>query len=67
MLVDGVRQWVQFRDLNWESEDFAALGGDFGRETGLIRHGHVAASAAQLMPQRELVDYGVKWLERNRK
>ncbi|MNB88300.1 SPBc2 prophage-derived aminoglycoside N(3')-acetyltransferase-like protein YokD [compost metagenome] len=67
MLVDGSRQWVQFKDLNWDSEDFAALGGDFGRETGLIRHGRVAASAAQLMPQRELVDYGVKWLERNRK
>ncbi|WP_342564026.1 AAC(3) family N-acetyltransferase [Paenibacillus sp. FSL R7-0345] len=67
MLVEGNRQWVQFRDLNWDSEDFAALGGDFGRETRLIRHGNVAASAAQLMPQRELVDYGVKWLERKRK
>jgi aminoglycoside 3-N-acetyltransferase len=67
MLVNGVREWVQFRDLNWDSEDFAELGEEFARETGLIARGNIAASAAQLMPQRELVDYAVKWLERKRK
>ncbi|MNC61519.1 SPBc2 prophage-derived aminoglycoside N(3')-acetyltransferase-like protein YokD [compost metagenome] len=66
VLVDGVRQWAAYRDLNWDSEDFAAVGEDFGWETGLIAHGYVAASAAQLMPQRELIDYGVNWLERKR-
>lgn len=64
--VDGVRQWVEFRDYNWNSEDFAQLGEDFGRETGQIAFGRVAASAAQLIPQREIVDYAVKWLERKR-
>ncbi|MBW4084927.1 aminoglycoside N(3)-acetyltransferase [Paenibacillus sp. S150] len=66
MLVDGARQWVEFRDYNWNSDDFAAIGGDFGRETGQIAYGRVAAAAAQLIPQREIVDYAVKWLEQRR-
>ncbi|MNI65113.1 Aminoglycoside 3-N-acetyltransferase [compost metagenome] len=67
MLVSGAREWVQFRDLNWNSDDFAEIGEDFDRETGLTAHGNIAASAAQLIPQRELVDYAVDWLARKRK
>lgn len=67
MMVDGVRQWVEFKDYNWNSDDFAELGADFSRETGRIVSGQVAASAAQLVPQREIVDYGVKWLEQHRR
>lgn len=67
MMVDGVRQWVEFRDFNWNSDDFALLGKEFGQETGQIAHGKVADSAAQLIPQREIVDYAVNWLERKRK
>lgn len=67
MLVDGARQWVEFRDYNWNSDDFAELGADFDKETGQIAKGIIAASAAQLVPQREIVDYGVKWLERSRR
>lgn len=66
MLVDGARQWVEFRDFNWNSDDFAALGGEFGQDTGRITYGMVAASAAQLIPQQEIVDYAVKWLEKKR-
>ncbi|WP_310831184.1 aminoglycoside N(3)-acetyltransferase [Paenibacillus pedocola] len=67
MLVGGAREWVQFRDLNWNSDDFAEIGEDFDRETGRITHGNVAASAAQLIPQREIVDYAAGWLARKRK
>lgn len=66
MLVHGARQWVEYRDFNWNSEDFAAIGEDFGQETGQITYGKTAAAAAQLIPQRELVDYAVKWLEHKR-
>ncbi|WNS41797.1 AAC(3) family N-acetyltransferase [Paenibacillus sp. MMS20-IR301] len=66
MLVDGARQWVEFSDYDWNSDDFAELGREFDQDTGLILHGKVAASAAQLVPQREIVDYAVKWLERKR-
>ncbi|WP_150272229.1 aminoglycoside N(3)-acetyltransferase [Paenibacillus tepidiphilus] len=67
MLVDGARQWVKFRDYNWNSDDFGALGDDFARDTGGIVYGNVAAAAAQLIPQREIVDYAVSWLERVRR
>ncbi|KHL91631.1 aminoglycoside 3-N-acetyltransferase [Paenibacillus sp. IHB B 3415] len=66
MMVDGVRRWMEFSDYNWNSDDFTELGVDFGRETGLVASRLVAASAAQLIPQREIVDYAVKWLERKR-
>lgn len=67
MMVEGARQWVEFRDFNWNSDDFALLGEEFGQETGRILNGRVAASAARLIPQREIVDYAVGWLERKRK
>jgi aminoglycoside 3-N-acetyltransferase len=66
MTVDGARQWVEFSDYNWNSDDFAELGGDFGRESGRTASGLIAASPALLIPQREIVDYAVKWLERKR-
>jgi len=63
MLVDGVRQWVPFDDIDWDDSDFVQLGADFARETGLQREGKIAQADAVLMPQRALVDYAVKWLE----
>ena len=42
------------------------LGADFARETGLQREGQVASGRALLMPQRALIDYAIRWLERQR-
>ncbi|UQZ34543.1 AAC(3) family N-acetyltransferase [Paenibacillus sp. PK3_47] len=67
MMVDGVRQWVEFKDYNWNCDDFAQLAADFQQNTGQITYGTIAAAAAQLIPQREIVDYGTEWLKRNRK
>jgi len=67
MLVDGVRQWVAFDDVDWDDSDFVALGADFARETGLQREGPVASGRALLMPQRALIDYAMGWLERQRR
>lgn len=66
VLVAGQRRWVEFPDLDWDADDFPALGADFARDTGLQREGRVGAGTALLMPQRALVDYGVRWLERHR-
>ncbi|WP_410513256.1 AAC(3) family N-acetyltransferase [Paenibacillus sp. BR2-3] len=67
MMVDGVRQWVAFKDLDWNSEDFEGIGEQFQEDTGLIAYGRIAAATAQLIPQRKIVDYAVDWMERNRK
>ena len=66
MLVNGVRQWVAFDDIDWDDSDFPQLGADFARETGLQRSGKIAQADALLMPQRALIDYGIDWLERTR-
>jgi aminoglycoside 3-N-acetyltransferase len=67
MMVDGVRQWVAFDDIDWDDSDFVQLGADFARETGLQREGKIACANALLMPQRALIDYAVPWLERHRR
>src|SRR5262249_21876412 len=38
---DERRLWVTYQDINLNSNDFASLGDDFGRETGFERHGRI--------------------------
>ena len=66
VLRDGRRQWVSYPELDYNDEDFVAIGADFERETGLARAGRVAAGEARLLPQRALVDFAVGWMEKNR-
>ncbi|KIL38461.1 hypothetical protein SD70_26190 [Gordoniibacillus kamchatkensis] len=65
-MTDGQREWIAYMDINLNSDDFAEIGQAFGVATGLIRHGRVGMAQAQLMPQRELVDYAVRWMLQNR-
>jgi aminoglycoside 3-N-acetyltransferase len=67
LLVDGRRQWVVLRDINYDDADFPTIGQAFERETGLVRIGRVGQGEARLMPQRALVDFGVLWMEQNRR
>lgn len=66
LLVDGVKQWVEFPDLELNSDDFEVIGNSFEAETKQVRRGRVAGAEAVLVPQRALVDYAVDWMERNR-
>jgi aminoglycoside 3-N-acetyltransferase len=65
MYVDGVREWVTYPDRAGNSDDFAALGEAFAL-AGRERRGAVGAGTARLMRQRDVVDFGVRWLEANR-
>lgn len=62
----GGREWTSLRDIDLDSEDFSVLGEAFERETGAARVGPVGRGVARLMPQRALVDFGVRWMERER-
>ncbi|OMF22519.1 AAC(3) family N-acetyltransferase [Paenibacillus sp. FSL H8-0548] len=66
ILIDGERQWVNFQDIDFESDDFNELGEAFEQETALVRRGKVGGADAMLMPMKELVDFAVKWMEANR-
>jgi aminoglycoside 3-N-acetyltransferase len=65
VLVDGTRAWVTYPDRAGNSDDFAALGEAFA-STGKERRGRVGAGTARLMRQRDVIDFGVRWLEANR-
>jgi aminoglycoside 3-N-acetyltransferase len=67
MLVDGQRQWVSFQDIGLDSDDFVTIGADFARDTGQERRGKVGSATAILVPQRSLIDYAVRWMEKYRK
>lgn len=66
MSIEGDRRWVTYRDLDGNSDDFAALGEDFARETGAEHRGPVGSGTGRLLRQRAAVDYAVEWLERHR-
>lgn len=66
IVVNGERRWVTFDDIDFDDEDFPQIGADFARDTGLERQGKVGLATVRLMPQRQLVDYGVDWMPKNR-
>lgn len=66
ILIDGERHWVEFDDLATNESDFGQIGSDFARDTGSVREGKVGKATSLLMPQRPLVDYGVRWMEQYR-
>ncbi|MBP1989759.1 aminoglycoside N(3)-acetyltransferase [Paenibacillus eucommiae] len=66
ILMNGRREWVTFRDLDYDSNDFQLIGRDFERETNNVKIGKIGDATLRLMPQRQLVDFGVQWIENNR-
>ena len=66
LLLDGRRQYVFYRDLDGDSDDFAALGEAFADETGGERRGPVGGGEGRLVRQREIVDYAARWITRKR-
>lgn len=67
ILVDGKRRWVIFREIEEHSEvDFEAIGAAYQKEAGTILNGKIGQAETQLIPQRELIDFAVHWMESNR-
>lgn len=62
---DG-RQWVKYRDVRFKDDDFGKIGKAFEREHEVVT-GKVAAGVSRMMKQRDLVDFGVEWMNANRK
>ncbi len=66
MLVRGVREWVSFKMLALEMDDFNTLGDAYEAQAGLAR-GRVGQAEVRLIRQRPLIDFAVEWMEVNRK
>lgn len=59
--VDGERAWVTFETLDYDTDDFDAVG-LAAREQGIEKVGKVGAATARLLSQPRLVDFATAWL-----
>jgi aminoglycoside 3-N-acetyltransferase len=66
VLRDGRRGWVALRDVDVDDSDFPLIGEAFERASGLASVGPAGRGVARLMPQRALIDYATRWMEKNR-
>ncbi len=66
--ASGSRTWATFEDVDIDSSDFDRIGEDFLRSDAgkVVRQGRVGLASCQFMPQRDVVDFTVGWLEDNR-
>lgn len=65
MFVKGKRQWVVFDVLDLNSDDFDQIGAAYETEAG-YQPALVGKATMRLLRQKPMVDYAVKWMERNR-
>lgn len=66
MMVDGKRQWVTYETLVVDGEDFEQIGEAFEAEAN-VNKVSIGNAEVTCMSQREIVDFAVKWIEKNRK
>lgn len=65
LLVDGIRTWVTFDDLDGDTDDFEAVGAAFAAAGG-VRSGPVGAATASVMSQRAIVAFATEWFTSHR-
>ena len=63
---NGKRVWKAYETLFVDGEDFEQIGEAFEKEHEVIKV-HLGNAALRFMKQRELVDFAVRWIEKNRK
>jgi len=68
VMQDGRRVWQVLEDFGGDSDDFQAIGAAFEEaHPGRTTVGRIGLAEARLMPQRDLVDFAVGWMNANRK
>ena len=65
MNIKNRRCWVEYEDLDHNSDDFEQLGIDFESRFNYIP-GKVGIGEARLISQREIVDFAIDWFKNNR-
>ncbi|MFA6857207.1 MAG: AAC(3) family N-acetyltransferase [Treponema sp.] len=62
---NGTVCWKEFDDVDISTDDFEKIGTDYEKEND-IQTGKVGNAVCKLINQRSLVDFAVKWMEKNR-
>lgn len=65
VLINGVRQWVSYETLYVDGEDFIRIGKAF-EKAHPVKKVQIGNATVRCMEQRELVDFAVSWIEKNR-
>jgi aminoglycoside 3-N-acetyltransferase len=65
MMNGGKREWHEYEDILYRSDDFIQIGKDF-EATGKCASGYVGNAKSRLFPQRDLVDFSVDWMNAHR-
>lgn len=65
VMENGSRIWKEYHDIEFRDDDFEVLGEQYEKEHP-IQTGYLGSAYARLIRQRNLVDYAVTWMERNR-
>ncbi|MDX1358509.1 MAG: AAC(3) family N-acetyltransferase [Clostridia bacterium] len=66
MMVNGNREWVEFEDFEYNSDDFVNLGTDF-ENSNMVTIGKIGNAECRLFNMRDAVDFAQNWLRINRK
>jgi len=63
MMVDGKREWVTYKNINFNEDLMESIGADFDKEYPDIKIGKIGQAECRFFPQRALVDFTSDWLE----
>jgi aminoglycoside 3-N-acetyltransferase len=64
--INGGRTWTHYEDIENNCEDFPHIFIDYMKADCPFREGKVGNARCLLIPQTQLVDYGVEWMMKNR-
>jgi aminoglycoside 3-N-acetyltransferase len=65
-LENGKRIWREIIDVEDHVDDFKKIGHAYRKSGGELRSGKVGGAKSTLIPQRDLVDFAVAWMETHR-
>jgi len=66
IMVNGRKKWVEWEELDIDSDDFDQLGKDFESKIN-YKPGKIGMAESRLISIQAIVDFGVEWLKTNRK
>ena len=68
LMVSGRREWVDIADIKSYTNDFEDIGSAFFKSNNISVVGaEIGQAKSQLFHQKDLVDFAVNWMEKNRK
>jgi len=65
--INGARTWTYYEDIENDCTIFPDILKDYRKANGTLCQGKVGKADSFLIPQPQLVDYGVEWLTQKRK